>query len=168
MTATGAGAPVDRRAVRRTSLVSLLGSVSVGAVVLSARGVAPFPSTEVLRSLALSLLALALWALIGLGVGILIPNQVAALLIAIGVAWIVEPIAGVILSFWDWGAGIAKFLPSSATNAIVSGVDASAMGGPGGDQLQWWAGALVLIAYAAALAGDLAGEWGQVAQGAGA
>ena len=29
---------------------------------------------------------LGLWALIGLGVGILIPNQVAALLIAIGVA----------------------------------------------------------------------------------
>ena len=34
---------------------------------------------------------------IGLGVGILIKNQVAALLIGIGVAWIVEPVAGLLL-----------------------------------------------------------------------
>lgn len=134
-------------------VISLLGSVSAGGIILASRGAEVFPSSEVGRTLLLSLLVLGLWALIGLGAGILIPNQVAALLISIGVAWIVEPIAGVILSFWDWGADVAKFLPSSATNAIVSGVDASAMGGPGGDQLQWWAGALVLVAYAALLAG---------------
>src|ERR1035437_5354049 len=37
----------------------------------------------------LSLLVLGLWSLIGLGAGILIPNQVAAILIAVGAAWIV-------------------------------------------------------------------------------
>ncbi|NLF06191.1 MAG: ABC transporter permease, partial [Actinomycetales bacterium] len=89
-------------------------------------------------------------ALIGLGAGILIPNQVAALLISVGVAWIVEPVAGLALSFLDWGADVAKFFPSSATQAIVSGVDTS-MGQM--DQLEWWAGALVLAAYAAVLAG---------------
>ena len=76
-------------------VLSLLGSVSVGALTLQLRGADPFPSSgEIVRTLALSLLVLGLWALIGLGAGILIPNQVAALLIAVGVAWIVEPILG--------------------------------------------------------------------------
>jgi ABC-2 type transport system permease protein len=133
-------------------LVSLLGSVSVGAAVLSARGVDPFPSVEVLRSLALSLLALSLWALIGLGVGILIPNMVAALLIGIGFAWIVEPILSFGLSFWDFSREhVVKFLPSQATNAMI---DPVTMSGPGAvEPLSWWAGALVLTAYAAVLAG---------------
>ena len=102
-----------------------------------------------MRTLALSLLVLGLWALIGLGIGILIPNQVAALLIAIGVAWIVEPIAGVVLTNWSWGADIARFFPSRATGAIVQSVS----GSPGANPLSWWGGALVLIAYAALLAG---------------
>ncbi|MGE9809438.1 ABC transporter permease subunit [Janibacter sp. G1551] len=132
-------------------LISLVGSVAAGAVVLNARGVDPFPSTDVLRVLALSLLVLGLWALIGLGVGILIPNQVAALLIAIGVAWIVEPLAGFGLSFWDWGAEhIVPYLPSSATQAMVGGVQS---GGATSTQLEWWAGALVLAGYAVVLAG---------------
>ena len=131
-------------------VISLIGSVGVGALILSSRGFEAFPSAEVGRTLLLSLLVLGLWALIGLGAGILIPNQVAALLISVGVAWIVEPVAGLALSFLDWGADVAKFFPSSATQAIVSGVDTS-MGQM--DQLEWWAGALVLAAYAAALAG---------------
>ncbi len=68
---------------------------------------------------------------------------------AIGVAWIVEPIAGVVLNNWSWGADIARFFPSQATGAIVQSVS----GAPGADPLSWWGGALVLIAYAAVLAG---------------
>lgn len=135
-------------------LVSLLGSVSVGGIVLASRGAEVFPGTGVARTLALSLLVLGLWALIGLGAGILIPNQVAALLISIGVAWIVEPLAGFALSFWDWGGEhIVQFLPSAATQAMVSGVS----NGGGANQLEWWGGALTLAAYAAVLAGF--GSW---------
>lgn len=134
-------------------VISLIGSVSVGAAVLSARGAEVFPGTEVARTLALSLLVLGLWALIGLGAGILIPNQVAALLIAVGVAWIVEPLLGVALSFWDWGADVAQYLPSAATQAMVSGVTPPS----GSAQLDWWGGALVLAAYAVVLAGI--GSW---------
>ena len=64
-------------------------------------------------------------------------------------AWIVEPIAGVVLNNWSWGADIARFFPSQATGAIVQSVS----GAPGADPLSWWGGALVLIAYAAVLAG---------------
>jgi hypothetical protein len=137
-------------------IISLAGSLIAGAIVLNARGFEPFPTSGVVRTLALSLLVLGLWALIGLGAGILIPNQVAALLIAIGVAWIVEPLAGFGLGFWDWGRDhIVPYLPSAATQAMVNGVN---QGGPNAaDPLTWWGGALVLAAYAALLAGF--GSW---------
>lgn len=134
-------------------LISLLGSVGPGALVLNLRGADPFPSSDVLRTLALSLLVLGLWALIGLGVGILIPNQVAALLIGVLVAWIAEPIAGALLGVWDFGRDhIVPFLPTQATTAVV-GVQTT----PGQTQLDWWVAALVLVAYAAVLAG--LGSW---------
>lgn len=142
-------------------LISLIGSVVAGAIVLTSRGADPFPSPEVLRALALSLLVLGLWALIGLGVGILIPNQVAALLIAVGVAWIIEPLIGFALSFWEFGREhIVHFMPSQATNAMVSGVT---QGGDNAVQpLSWWAAALVLAAYAAVL--SAIGTWRTVRQ----
>ncbi|QIM20282.1 ABC transporter permease [Phycicoccus sp. HDW14] len=131
-------------------LISLVGSVSVGAVVLGLRDRDAFPSGTIVRTLALSLLVLGLWALIGLGIGILIPNQVAALLIGVGVAWIVEPLIGVAMNFWEFGREhVAQFLPSSATNAIVNAVSNN----PDEVRLEWWGGALVLTAYAAVLAG---------------
>ena len=99
---------------------------------------------------------LGLWALIGLGVGILIPNQVAALLIAIGVAWIVEPILGAVLGITDWGKDITPYLPSQATSAMLSTRPAASTGSPS-QILSWWAGALVLTAYAAVMAGI--GSW---------
>lgn len=130
-------------------LISLIGSVSVGATILQARGHDAFPSATVARTLALSLLVLGLWALIGLGIGILIPNQVAALLLGVGVAWIVEPLVGFGLSFWSWGQEhIVPYLPTQATNAIVN-----AVGMPGETRLSWWVAALTLAAYAAVLSG---------------
>lgn len=131
-------------------IISLVGSVSVGSVVLGLRDRDAFPSGTIVRTLALSLLVLGLWALIGLGIGILIPNQVAALLIGVGVAWIVEPIIGFAMTFWEFGREhVAQFLPSSATNAIVNAVT----NGPDEVRLEWWGGALTLTAYAAVLAG---------------
>ena len=131
-------------------LISLVGSVSVGAAVLSLRDQDAFPSGTIVRTLALSLLVLGLWALIGLGIGILIPNQVAALLIGVGVAWIVEPLLGFAMTFWEFGReNIAQFMPSSATNAVIETVQNS----PDEVRLEWWAAALVLATYAALLSG---------------
>jgi ABC-2 type transport system permease protein len=133
-------------------LVFCVSSVIVGASIIVARGFSAFPASEnVPRTLALSLLALGLWALIGLGVGILINNQVAALLISIGVAWIGEVLFMLILNAVGWGAA-SKFLPGQATSAMVAQT-ASGGGGPTVEHLSWWAGALVLLAYAAVLAG---------------
>ena len=130
-------------------LVSVACGVAAGAPVISARGGSlRLLSDGVPRSLALGVLAVALWGLFGLGIATLIRNQVAALLIAIGVAWIVEPILSLVISQALHRPGIAKYLPSDATNAMLS----PAVGGSGQQLLPWWGGALVMAAYAAAFA----------------
>jgi len=131
-------------------LIFLLGSVGVGATTIAMKGFSPFPEGgTVTRTLALSLLVLGLWALVGLGAGILIPNQVAAILIAVGTAWILEPLLGFLLGLVSWGKTIVPYMPSQATSAMVGQVNASTSV----QLLSWWAGALVLVAYAAVLAG---------------
>lgn len=132
-------------------LLSVVTSGVVGAVMMRLLGADPFPSAEVFRTMALSLLVLAVYALVGLGIGILIPNQVAAIIVAIGVAWIVEPLVTFGIGFWDWGAQhVVQYLPTQATSAVISGIDSS---GVGAARLSWWAGSLVLMAYAVVLAG---------------
>jgi len=131
-------------------VVFLAGSVGVGATTIAVKGFSPFPEVgTVSRTLALSLLVLGLWALVGLGAGILIPNQVAAILIAVGTAWILEPLVGFLLSLVSWGQSIVPYMPSQATAAMVGQVNAT----PNVELLEWWAGALVLVGYAAILAG---------------
>jgi hypothetical protein len=131
-------------------LMFLLGSVGVGATIIAVKGFSPVPEVgPIARTLALSLLVLGLWALVGLGAGILIANQVAAILIAVGAAFILEPLLGFLLGLASWGRMIVPYLPSSATSAMVGQIN----GTPGVELLSWWAGALVLVAYATVLAG---------------
>ena len=137
-------------------VLSLAGAVVAGTLVLTAKGHHPFADSSIWRTLALSLLVLGLWALIGLGAGILIPNQVAALLISIAVAWIVEPVLSLVLALTDWGQNISPYLPSRATSAMLEATSSGFNGQPV-EQLSWWAGALVLAAYAAVMAG--LGTW---------
>ena len=131
-------------------LVFLVGSVGVGGATIAVKGFSPIPEAgPIARTLALSLLVLGLWSLIGLGFGILIPNQVAAILIAVGAAWILEPLLAFGLAFASWGRPIVPYLPSQATSAMVGQINTSDTV----TLLSWWAGALVLVAYAAVLAG---------------
>jgi len=131
-------------------VVFLVGSVGVGGATIAIKGFSPLPDAgPIARALALSLLVLGLWSLLGLGAGILIPNQVAAILIAVGAAWIVEPLAGFLLSLVSWGQSVVPYMPSQATSAMVGQVNTSSTT----ELLSWWAGALVLVAYAAVLAG---------------
>ena len=131
-------------------VIFLVGSVGVGGATIAIKGFSPFPEAgPIARALALSLLVLGLWSLLGLGAGILIPNQVAAILIAVGAAWIVEPLAGFLLSLVSWGKEIVPYMPSQATSAMVGQINTSSTT----ELLSWWAGALVLVAYAAVLAG---------------
>jgi len=138
--------------------VHVLGALIGGGVILSSAGLAIYPdAVELTKTLLLMLLVLALWTLIGLGVGVLIPNQVAALCLAIAVAWIVEPLAGFGLTFVSWGQDLARYFPSQVTAAtldVFTGANDAVRGALGGpaEPLGWITGAVVLLAYAAVMA----------------
>ena len=70
----------------------------------------------------------------------------AAVLVAVFVTFLVEPLATFVLAANDLD-NVVKWLPTNASTALTS---------PGTsllDYLPWWAGGLVLLGYAALLAG---------------
>lgn len=136
------------------ALAHIGGVVVGGAITLGVTNLPVFPEpVEMIRTLLLLVLVLVLWGLMGLGLGVLVTNQIAALFIGVALAWIVEPLLGWGLSFLDGGDQVARFFPSQATSAtlsVFSGADgavAQAMGGSP-NQLAWWSGALTLLLYA--------------------
>ncbi|MDQ3382628.1 MAG: ABC transporter permease [Actinomycetota bacterium] len=146
-----------------SGLFHVIGSLIGGGVLLGLNDLAVLPDAAQLgRTLLLALLVLALWALMGLGIGVLITNQVAALFVAVAVAWIVEPLLGWGLTFLDSGDAFARFFPSQATTAtldVFTGADEQvtrSMGGSG-EQLPWWGAALTLVAYAGVM--TVIGVW---------
>lgn len=127
-------------------VVGVAAGLLAGIPVVLARGASlGLAGNGVPRALAAAALAVGLWAVVGLGVGTLIRNQIVALLVSIGLAWIAEPIVAVLLNAANVGT-IAKFLPSQATSALVS--PPTSNGGLSVDLLPWWGGALVLLGYA--------------------
>jgi ABC-2 type transport system permease protein len=128
-------------------VVCAASAVGVGGTVLVAKGFDLGLTAEgVPRAIALSILAMALWTLIGIGVGTLITNQIAAILAGVAVAYIVEPLFGIVLGGLDI-EGVGKFLPTSASTGLFESF------AYGGDVLAWWAAGLVLLGYAALFAG---------------
>lgn len=139
------------------AVAHVAGGIVGGGILLSTAGQPLFPDLAGLaQTFALMTLILVVWGLIGLGLGVLIPNQVAALFLGIAITLIVEPLLAFGLTFVDGAETIAQYFPSQAATAtlsLFSGVDpalAEAMGA-GGDQLPWWGGALTLLGYAAVM-----------------
>ena len=97
-------------------------------------------------SIALAILAVALWTLLGIGVGTLLRNQVVAVLVAVFITFLIEPLATFLLSAADLDEYV-KWLPTNASAALTSPGDSFL------DYLDWWVGGLVLVGYAAVLAG---------------
>ncbi len=128
-------------------VVCVLFALLVGGAVIAIRG---FPlgygADRLWSSVLLAVLAVGLWTMLGIGIGTLIRNQVAAVLVAVFVTFLVEPLATFILAANDLDA-IVKWLPTNASTALTS---------PGSsfvEYLPWWAGGLVLLGYSAVLAG---------------
>jgi ABC-2 type transport system permease protein len=127
-------------------LVAVLTAFLAGGLVILLRGHdLGLTSPGLWRAVALAVLAVALWTLVGIGIGTLIRNQVAALLVAVAVTFLVEPLVSLGLYAADLDA-VGKFLPSTASSAVTSPPSVY------GELLPWWAGALVLGAYAALFA----------------
>lgn len=137
------------------ALAHLAGSVLAGAVLLGSAGHEIFPDPGQLGLVFLRvILVLVLWGLIGLGLGVLIPNQVVALFVGVAIVWIIEPLLGVFIQLATWGETLASYLPAQVSLATVdaySGMpeETQQMFGVSGTTLTWWVAALVLAGYAA-------------------
>ncbi|WP_237280453.1 ABC transporter permease [Subtercola vilae] len=94
-----------------------------------------------------AVLAMALWCSVGVGLGVLIPSQVAAIVIVLAFTQFVEPILRFASGLTDVTAQIGQYLPGSASDALV-GSSFYSLTAPTVVGLDWWQGALVLLAYA--------------------
>jgi ABC-2 type transport system permease protein len=124
------------------ALVILAFTATVATGWLAAKGITPslLTANAIAWVLVGAVLAAGLCALIGVGVAALIRNQVAAL---VGVAVWVLVVEGLLMSLLNIPSSLAKWLPSAAAAALTN---------PGGGHLSRLAGALLLAAYALALA----------------
>ena len=129
------------------ALTGLLVALVAGGVTVALRDAdLGYGADGLWRAVALAVLAVGLWTLLGIGIGTLVRNQVAAILIAVAVTFLVEPLATFLLAAADLDS-VVRWLPTNASAALTS---------PGGaflDYLDWWAGGLVLLGYAALFGG---------------
>lgn len=97
-------------------------------------------------TMGLAVLAVAIWTVLGIGIGTLIRSQIAAIVIAILITFLIEPLLTFALAAadMDW---LVKWLPSNASSALMAPGDVML------DYLEWWAGGVVLLAYGLVLAG---------------
>jgi ABC-2 type transport system permease protein len=129
-------------------IASVLSGTLTAIVIFAARGYSiQLLGEGIPRALALAVLAVALWAILGLGIGTLIRNQVVALIVAIGLAWFGESILTLILTMLEYG-NVAKFLPGMATTSLVAPANVGDSTTTAMQYLPWWGGALVLLGYA--------------------
>lgn len=137
-------------------VVGTLASVLGGAPILAWRGEGVFLSDgDVLVPVLLSVVAIALWAFIGVGVGTLIPNQVAAIVVVLAFTQFVEPILRLALVSVDALEGVSRFLPIAASEALVGAGTYASLGM--GELLGRVPGALVFLAYGLLFA--VIGRW---------
>ncbi|MFC3688118.1 hypothetical protein [Aquipuribacter hungaricus] len=119
--------------------------------VLALRGVDLAPAGDLARPVALGVLGIAVWALIGVGFGLLVRHQVVAVVTVVVVVFLLDPLAVLALgAVGEVGPVdldvVGSYLLTSASTAVVEGFT-------GGRLLPWWGGALVLLAWAATLGG---------------
>jgi ABC-2 type transport system permease protein len=132
------------------AVVTQLVSVVVVSVVAAIRGADnQLGDGSVVRSLVLGVPGVMVWCVIGVSLGILLRNQVAAILVAVGVIYLVDTLLSLGLTALD-ADQVVKFTPNNASTAIVEGFT-------GYDLLPWWGGVLVLLCYSALIA--FSGWW---------
>ncbi|WP_417564602.1 ABC transporter permease subunit [Microbacterium sp.] len=137
------------------AIVALVAAVGPGAGFLAGFGQdAELGSSDTWAMFGRIVIAFVLWVLIGLGVGALVRNQVAAVVVVLAFTQFVEPIGRVAAAFVKNLDKVMQFLPGAASDALVGSSIYTTMGAQSGSasaQLDWWAGGLVLLAYAVVL-----------------
>lgn len=137
-------------------VAALVASVGLGATILASTGHSTaLDDPDVWSLIARVVLVMAIWAVIGVGLGALIPSQVAAIVIVLAFTQFIEPILRLVASSWEWMSGIGQFLPGAASDALVGASFFTVMGGMSAEaqSLDWWQGGLVMLALAVIAAG---------------
>lgn len=132
-------------------VVGLAGSLGLGAASLAAVGQQTLlDDGDTWLLVGRIVLAMAVWGLVGVGVGVLIPSQVGSIVAILAFTQFVEPILRTAAAFADWLAEVGRFLPGAAGDALVGASFFSVIAGAGAGPapLEWWQGGLVLAAYA--------------------
>jgi ABC-type transport system involved in multi-copper enzyme maturation permease subunit len=126
------------------AVVVLVGTVVGGGIALSAKGGSFSDMAHQIGAVAPGMiLVYALFAVLGVGVGSLLTNQVAAIVVCLGWFLILENIIG---GIWE---GTVRWLPSGAALAASS---VSAGGANSIGLFTWWQGSLLILAYGLAFA----------------
>lgn len=133
------------------AVIAIIATVGPAAGLLAGFGLdTDLGSSDTWALLGRIVLAFVLWVLVGIGVGAVVRNQVAAIVIVLAFTQFVEPLSRLAASFVDGLSNVTKFLPGAAGDALVgSSIFAVTVPGAGEAPLDWWAGGLVLLAYAA-------------------
>ncbi|WP_040167140.1 ABC transporter permease [Microbacterium gorillae] len=133
------------------AVVSVIVTVGVGALLFSIKDrPTELDQAATWALIGRSVLAQVLWALIGVGVGSIIRNQVAAIVVVLAFTQFVEPLLSVGAMFVKNLSEPLNYLPGGATSSLI-GYSLLSVTGAGGTLLAWWAGALVLAGYAVVL-----------------
>ncbi|MGR6965746.1 ABC transporter permease [Geodermatophilus sp. URMC 61] len=133
------------------ALAALAVTVAVVVVYAGARGAAPSLTGENAEVLLSAGLAIVVYAVIGVGLGALLRNQVGAIVGALVYLYVVEPL----LSAFSATAAVYKWLPGGALEAMTTSFRGPEAIAP--DLLERWQGGLLLLGYGlvAALLGTL-------------
>jgi ABC-2 type transport system permease protein len=132
--------------------IALLAAVGLGALILALFDIDPLlTESDTWALIGRAVIAMALWAAVGVGVGALIPSQVGSIVVILAFTQFLEPILRFAAGFVDVLGEIGQFLPGAAGDALV-GASFFAVATPeGAPLLEWWQGGLVLAGYAVIL-----------------
>ncbi len=137
------------------AVLAIIAAVGPSAGILVAFGLdTAFASSDTWAMLGRIVIALVLWTLVGIGVGTLVRNQVAAIVLVLAFTQFIEPIARAASAFVQHLSDVTRFLPGAASDALVGTSLFTSIGGgasTSGEPLQWWVGGLVLLGYAVVL-----------------
>ena len=132
-------------------VVAFAVSVGAGAAALAGFGFdTGLDTSDIWALIGRGILAMALWGAIGVGLGVLVTNQVAAIVIVIAFTQFVEPVLRLAASLSDLTANIGKFLPGAASDALVGASFYNIASLGASETLEWWQGGLVLLGIAVA------------------
>ncbi len=100
--------------------------------------------------------SMALWAVIGVGLGALVRSQAAAIVIVLVFTQFLEPTLRMLGGLNESAGAVVKFLPGSVSDAFAGQSFYDMVADGATSPLTWWVGGLVLAGYAVVL---LAAAW---------